>query len=72
VREKWSWPGVVATILGAAVGTGWAAALVISALSPHQTSPEGLELLLALGQTMAGAVAAWLGYQVGASSRNKE
>lgn len=66
-RPPWSWPGVVATILAAALGLGYSVTLIASAISPHPTSSEGLHLLSALGQTIAGAVSAYLGYQIGAA-----
>ena len=66
-RPPWSWPGAVALLLAGALGSGWAAALVIAAVHPQPTSDAGLNMLAALGQTMAGAVAAYLGYQLGSS-----
>jgi len=69
-RPPWSWPGAVALVLGGALSIGWAGALIIAAVHPMPTSPEGLNLLGSLGQTMAGAVAAYLGYQVGSHAQN--
>lgn len=69
-RPPWSWPGAVALVLGASLAGGWAAALVIAAIHPQPTSDAGLDLLGSLGQTMAGAVAAYLGYQVGSHAAN--
>ena len=64
-RPPWSWPGAVAMVLAAALAGGWAAALVIAAIHPQPVSEAGLNMLAGLGQTMAGAVAAYLGYQLG-------
>lgn len=69
-RPPWSWPGAVALIIAGSLALGWAGALIIAAAHPMPTSPEGLNLLGSLGQTMAGAVAAYLGYQVGAHAPN--
>lgn len=67
-RPPWSWPGAVALVIAASLGLGWAAALIISAVHPEPTSEAGLNFLSSLGQTLAGAVAAYIGYQIGAST----
>jgi len=67
-RPPWSWPGAVALVLGASLGLGWAASLIVAAVHPEPTSEAGLSMLGALGQTIAGAVAAYLGYQIGHAS----
>ena len=67
-RPPWSWPGVVAVLLAGSLGLGWAGALIIAAIHPMPTSDAGLNLLGSLGQTLAGAVAAYLGYQIGAGT----
>lgn len=69
VRPPWSWPGVVAVILAGSLGLGWCLALVVSAWQPEPISEGGLNLLGSLGQTMAGAVAAYLGYQLGTTNK---
>lgn len=66
-RPPWSWPGAVALVIGSCLGFGWAAALIVSAAVPAPVSEAGLNMLSSLGQTMAGAVAAYLGYQIGSS-----
>lgn len=65
VRPPWSWPGVVAVVIAASLGAGWCGALIISAAIPEPVSQDGLSLLDGLGQTLAGALAAYLGYQIG-------
>lgn len=62
---RWSWPGAVALVIGGSLGLGWAIALIITAIRPEPATSQGIGLLEALGQTLAGAVAAYLGYQVG-------
>lgn len=69
MKARWSWPGVVALAIGGSLGIGWCAAIIIAAVSPYPTSSEGINMIGALGQTLAGAVAAYLGYQVGATTR---
>lgn len=57
----WSWHGVVALVLATCVGIGWAAAIVIAALHPHEVDRTTTFVLYTLGGTLVGAVATWLG-----------
>ena len=67
-RPPWSWPGAVALVLAGALGGGWCVALVVSAIASQPPSDTGINMLGGLGQTLAGAVAAYLGYQIGTGS----
>lgn len=60
----WTPAGVVAVILAACLGIGWATAFVAATVADVQISREGLQVLAGLGQTLAGAVATWLGFHV--------
>lgn len=68
-RPPWSWPGVVAVILAASLGVGWAAGVIILAATPQQIEPTTFAAVDGLGHTLAGAVAAYLGYQIGETRR---
>lgn len=65
MRNQFDWIGMTALALGILLGGGWAAAVVISAISDQQITSEGLAFLNNLGQTLATGVVAFLGYKVG-------
>lgn len=68
----WSWPGVVAIVLAAALGIGWAGSVIILTASPEPATDAGINFLSSLGQTLAGAVAAYIGYQIGSARQAPE
>ncbi len=55
------WAGVVATILAASIGVGFAAAMIGATVQHEQISQQGAALLTTLGGAIIGAVAGWLG-----------
>lgn len=58
--------GLAAVILATALGIGWTSAIIIAALPiTDPITDTGAGLLTGIGQVLAGAVATYLGSQIG-------
>jgi len=64
-RSHPDWTGIAVVTLTAAVGLGWAVALVITMLTQHTADLDFLRLLLGIGEVLAGGVVAVLGIRIG-------
>ena len=59
----WSWQGATALVLALALGLGWAVGVVVLAIGGASPGEAQLaELLNGIGQVLAGALGAYLGF----------
>jgi hypothetical protein len=65
-RRNWSWPGAVALVLACGLALGWGGSILLASTPwTESLTQHGADLLSGLGQVMAGALATYLGAQVG-------
>jgi hypothetical protein len=67
---SWTPGATAAVILTACLGVGWAAAVVAVAVHGGAISTEGMRYVAGLGQTLAGALVAFVGITIGRRNGN--
>jgi hypothetical protein len=68
MRERWSWSGACALVLAITVGGGWFMGVYLAGTPPTTRSvgtSGGLDVLSTVGGVLAGALASYVGSQIG-------
>jgi len=71
---RWSWSGLVASILAIGLVLGWASSVIIIALhgGEYKIPEYVIQAQQALGQTLAGGIIGYLGARAMHAAENKD
>lgn len=70
--HRWTWPGPVVMVLAIGLITGWMYAMIrASHVEGVSATDEWIAGLIAIGTTLAGAVATYIGSHIGRDTRDR-